>query len=133
MVERIRILDARTVVTTMERHPPEAHQPWGATAYISRAQQAYTMRRAEQLAGLDYQSRVAIHRRDDAAHIHRHHNIEVQMIGDQPFNDAMRDHPELLQVSVRDIPGYRLVYDFPGLTVRAERLWPALRCFKWVT
>ena len=60
MVERIRILDARTVVTTMERHPPEAHQPWGATAYISRAQQAYTMRRAEQLAGLDYQSRVAI-------------------------------------------------------------------------
>lgn len=128
MIERIRIMDAATVLTVMERMPPEAFHPWGLTGCMSRAQYGYIQRRAEQLAGQDYQSRTAIHRRDDGAlegkHDSRH--IEVIMIGDQPFYDALRDHPELRRLPLRDIPGFRLVYAFPGLTVRAERLWPKL-------
>lgn len=115
----IRIMDGATVVAVFERVIAEGRRPrWSQQHWTSRAAQRYMRRRMDELRGLPYEQRAAIHRRDDKAHGFKSHM--VQMVGDALFVDVYR--PEWNGLRLSEIPGYREVYAFGKLTLRAEKL-----------
>jgi len=119
----VRLLAGQTVLSvfTYNSGAPSAYQMWTESGSISRRSRQFLDRRKESLRRLTNDEKAAIYHRDDVDHPGWKGHV-VQMVGDAKLND-------LLVAGFRptgDIPGYREVYEFPGLTLRSEVLFAAL-------
>jgi hypothetical protein len=120
----IRLLSGRTVLTvfTFNAGAPKAHQSWSESGSVSRKSREYLDRRKEALQGLTNAQKAVIYDRDDAGHPGWTSHV-VQMVGDDRLTDLLAAG---FRLRGGDIPGYREVYEFPGLTLRSEVLFAAL-------
>jgi hypothetical protein len=120
----IRLMAGRTVLTVFVHSPdaPKAHQAWHETGTMSRKSRKFLDRRKEALRGLTNDEKTAIYYRDDAGHPGWKGHV-VQMVGDDKLDDLLAAG---LPLPGGEIPGYREVYEFPGLTLRSEVLFAAL-------
>jgi len=121
---KVRIMDGPTVVTAFELVAPDDGRArwWSEIGDRSLAQLRVEarLRRAWRATPADQRGPANWYQGEHkVTHSHR-----VALIGDEPFERAYR--PEWDGVPLPEIPGYREVYVFGRLTVRAERLYELL-------
>jgi len=123
---KVRIMDGTTVVARFRSVPVEEEtRRWNIDGHTSVGQARRLFERGHRgLDELPREERKRIHRRDNPGHVADQSAIEVELIGDVPLEQAYRR--EWDGIAPEEIPGYRKVYELPGLSVRAERLYPIL-------
>lgn len=122
---RVRLMDGATVITEFRR---DADRGWYEHRQAAKAQEAFLDRRNRAAADTPYEELMGELNSGDRGHDDRGHTPQthfVAMVGDQLLSD-LAPRPEWKGLSPAEIPGYREVYELPGLTVRAEKLYPVL-------